>query len=645
MIASPARPCVNGDAARRHCRAATGRMDPCRSWSRPSNGGVSRSSTPTTRRRPSPSSNPTGSPRWCASSRARASALGLDRDAAVVSAGSSPRACASIDATTSACAGRSSIARRRPRPHAQPAHTRARHGSRPARPTAAARSPASRSCRRCRTARSSISTTSPPPTSQPKAAPPRVGGSPPRRDPGIRRHRIRHRRLRGPAPSADAVIAELARQLALVAAGVDPNALRLLLAAESAGALIGVELQAAGLPWRRSVHEAVLEQELGPRPAAGWKPARMEALAVQVREELGAASVNLDSQADLLRALRRRGHPGGLHRALGAPRARPSRDRAVDRLQEARAAAQRERLDLARRVGGRRAVPARVRAGRHGHGAVGDVGRRRPPAAEERPQRGGRRSRLDPRGGRCLAARAAGARGHGPRRGDGRGRSRTRPLPWPRRRRRRRDARRGQDRHPRRDVRRDDRRERAARAAPRPRVPARHGPRRPCRPRRRARSGGDDAARPFLAAAARGVARGAAPRERARRDGGRRTSRAFVRARLGPVHPQLRRAGQRRRVVAVLDGGAPRAPRRDGRTGHDGHARCGRRRPRCSGAHRTSCTSCTTRSSCTHRARWPRRWPSPSRRRRRAAGRLLFGDFPVDFPLDLAVVDSYASAG
>ena len=105
-------------------------------------------------------------------------------------------------------------------------------------------------------------------------------------------------------PAADAVVAELARQLALVAAGVDPNALRLLLAAESAGALIGVELQAAGLPWRRSVHEAVLEQELGPRPAVGWKPARMEALAVQVREELGAASVNLDSQADLLRALR-----------------------------------------------------------------------------------------------------------------------------------------------------------------------------------------------------------------------------------------------------------------------------------------------------------------------------------------------------
>ena len=67
---------------------------------------------------------------------------------------------------------------------------------------------------------------------------------------------------------------ELARQLALV--GADPGALRLLLAAESAGALIGVELQAAGLPWDRAVHEAVLEAELGPRPAPGRKPARME---------------------------------------------------------------------------------------------------------------------------------------------------------------------------------------------------------------------------------------------------------------------------------------------------------------------------------------------------------------------------------
>ena len=109
------------------------------------------------------------------------------------------------------------------------------------------------------------------------------------------------------AVGVDAVARELARQLDLVAESTDPVRLRLLLAAESAGALIGVELHAAGLPWDRAVHEAVLEAELGPRPSPGWKPVRMEALAAQVREELGAASVNLDSQADLLRALRRAG--------------------------------------------------------------------------------------------------------------------------------------------------------------------------------------------------------------------------------------------------------------------------------------------------------------------------------------------------
>ena len=116
-------------------------------------------------------------------------------------------------------------------------------------------------------------------------------------------------RTSGASVAVDAVAAEFARQLALVAESADPRRLRLLLAAESAGALIGAELHAAGLPWDRAVHEAVLESELGPRPSPGWKPARMEALATQVREELGAASVNLDSQADLLRALRGAGIP------------------------------------------------------------------------------------------------------------------------------------------------------------------------------------------------------------------------------------------------------------------------------------------------------------------------------------------------
>ena len=112
----------------------------------------------------------------------------------------------------------------------------------------------------------------------------------------------------GMAPTpVDPVLRELARQEALVAESSDPGSLRLLLAAESAGALIGAEMHAAGVPWDRAVHERVLDAELGPRPTPGWKPQRMEELAVRVREALGAASVNLDSQVDLLRALRRAG--------------------------------------------------------------------------------------------------------------------------------------------------------------------------------------------------------------------------------------------------------------------------------------------------------------------------------------------------
>ncbi|HET6672198.1 MAG TPA: bifunctional 3'-5' exonuclease/DNA polymerase [Agromyces sp.] len=108
------------------------------------------------------------------------------------------------------------------------------------------------------------------------------------------------------APVA-AVLQELRRQQALVAGSTDPAALRLLLAAESAGALIGAELRAAGLPWNRAVHERVLEEELGARPGPGRKPDRMEELAAVVRDELGVPTLNLDSQVELLRALRMSG--------------------------------------------------------------------------------------------------------------------------------------------------------------------------------------------------------------------------------------------------------------------------------------------------------------------------------------------------
>ncbi|MFK4729273.1 bifunctional 3'-5' exonuclease/DNA polymerase [Agromyces mediolanus] len=110
-------------------------------------------------------------------------------------------------------------------------------------------------------------------------------------------------------PSIEEVLAEDVRQRGLAAGSARPRAMRLLLAAESAGALIGAELHAAGLPWSRDVHEAVLESALGPRPRPGMKPERMERLAVEVRRELEAPGLNLDSQVEVLRALRAAGIP------------------------------------------------------------------------------------------------------------------------------------------------------------------------------------------------------------------------------------------------------------------------------------------------------------------------------------------------
>ena len=106
----------------------------------------------------------------------------------------------------------------------------------------------------------------------------------------------------GPAGPPDAA-AELARQLAAVAGSTAPGRLRLLLAAESTGALIAAEMHADGLPWDADAHDRILTDLLGERPRGGGRPAKVEALARQVRELLGQPGVNLDSQPDLLHAL------------------------------------------------------------------------------------------------------------------------------------------------------------------------------------------------------------------------------------------------------------------------------------------------------------------------------------------------------
>lgn len=100
---------------------------------------------------------------------------------------------------------------------------------------------------------------------------------------------------------------EFRRQEEALRAGSDSGRLRLLLAAESAGALIAAEMRHAGLPWRVDVHERALQDLLGPRPLPGARPARLESLLAAIRHELGSDRLNPDSPAELLRALHRAG--------------------------------------------------------------------------------------------------------------------------------------------------------------------------------------------------------------------------------------------------------------------------------------------------------------------------------------------------
>ncbi|MDM7830627.1 bifunctional 3'-5' exonuclease/DNA polymerase [Cellulomonas edaphi] len=105
-------------------------------------------------------------------------------------------------------------------------------------------------------------------------------------------------------PGADELLAEIGTQDEAVAGHAR---LRLLLVAESAGALAAAEMRHTGLPWDRAVHDEVLAEQLGPRPLGDARPPRMAELAEQVRAELGAPRLNPDSLPDVLRELRRNG--------------------------------------------------------------------------------------------------------------------------------------------------------------------------------------------------------------------------------------------------------------------------------------------------------------------------------------------------
>ncbi len=102
-------------------------------------------------------------------------------------------------------------------------------------------------------------------------------------------------------------LAEFALQREAITGSTDPARLALLLAAESAGALVAAEMFHAGLPWRDDIHDRLLGDLLGPRPAPGERPQKLEALLDTLRVMLESPDLNPDSPPDLLKALGRAG--------------------------------------------------------------------------------------------------------------------------------------------------------------------------------------------------------------------------------------------------------------------------------------------------------------------------------------------------
>jgi len=115
-----------------------------------------------------------------------------------------------------------------------------------------------------------------------------------------------------PRSLLDALVEVHAEQLRSIAADEHPDRFGLLVTAESAGSMVAAEMTLAGLPWRPEVHDALLAEMLGPRPALpGQRPARLAALADQVAAAFGhspgrvqgSRPVNPDSPSQLLHAL------------------------------------------------------------------------------------------------------------------------------------------------------------------------------------------------------------------------------------------------------------------------------------------------------------------------------------------------------
>lgn len=115
------------------------------------------------------------------------------------------------------------------------------------------------------------------------------------------------------APSAHSgwdlgtVVGELIAQKAAIASSTHSAKLTLLLSAESACALVAAEMQYEGIPWREDIHRSLLNELLGAEPTNHNRPEKMDALAVELRAALDSPALNPDSPQELMRALHRAG--------------------------------------------------------------------------------------------------------------------------------------------------------------------------------------------------------------------------------------------------------------------------------------------------------------------------------------------------
>ncbi|MBQ1030482.1 bifunctional 3'-5' exonuclease/DNA polymerase [Micromonospora sp. C97] len=110
-----------------------------------------------------------------------------------------------------------------------------------------------------------------------------------------------------PGPGIEALTRVYADQLARVAGTEHPGRFRLLVAAESAGALVATEMGVAGLPWRADVHNEILHELLGEASPVGGPPRRLAELAARIADALDVRGLHADSPAELLKAFARAG--------------------------------------------------------------------------------------------------------------------------------------------------------------------------------------------------------------------------------------------------------------------------------------------------------------------------------------------------